>query len=404
MFIEKAYPGLFGVTACVAILSCGSVNAQSGTLSEPLTAEAQLADTGLCERNRFGLPAHIFNKKFMWENDVGISDRDYTNGMKWERYLYQDCATSLGNLGVAMLLAHNAIPGVRNKPGRSNLGFSFGMNFYTPEKIDDPGLRAFDRPYSGWAYISLISVKQFIDGDRLTGTSRFEAMLGVLGDWAQQDIVQKRWHEWIDSTTPEGWHNQQSGAVGINFTHERQWFSYSSSERFQFSYGYGAALGNVRTEVKALVGVGYTTNSKSWALVDTAVITPSYVGAAKATDFTDTDISTLSDQQQEAVRANTEYDSLLTTLKAERFFTVSVRFEPRVKGYDYFLDVPPSTGFSTFKTEDWVSDTVVSLDFKLRRLPRTIFGIREIQRSREISTPEGSEHRFRQFMLRRYFE
>jgi hypothetical protein len=106
---------------------------------------------------------------------------------------------------------------------------------------------------------------------------------------------------------------------------------------------------------------------------------------------------------QKAATQRTRFAREHAALTSMRVFTFSVRFEPRYKGYDYFLEETPRTGFSTFGVERYVYDAVVSLDFKIRRLPRVIIAVRDVTRSREIDSPFGEHHRFRQVMWRKYF-
>jgi len=329
--------------------------------------------------------------------------------MKWERYLYPGCLFGLGRVGFTAAWLHDAIPDGPHKGQKTypSLGYAIGMNFYTPGDLEEPMLQPEDRPYSGWLYGSLISERQYTEDTSpadepspVAGSAKLETMLGVLGKWAQQDHVQESFHSLIDATDPQGWDNQQSGTVGFNIAYERKHYSYAGKDHVQFSYGYGANLGNVRTDVSGSLGVAFTFNPDSWAYLDTATIGPTKRSVAAAQNFEPSERNKLSPEETQAASA-TKFPAERATLQAQRFFTASLRVEPRYKGYDFFLEEQPSTGMSTFEVERFVYDAVFSVDFKF--LPNIIMGFRDIYRSREIDSSFGEEHRFRQFMLRKYF-
>ena len=310
------------VTALLAGLSAGKLVAQDmTTFANSFAPDAALNNSGLCDRKvrseeggttHYGLPKHIYNAKFMWENDVGISDRDYTNGMKWERYLYPGCLFGLGRVGFTAAWLHDAIPDGPHKGQKTypSLGYAIGMNFYTPGDLEEPMLQPEDRPYSGWLYGSLISERQYTEDTSpadepspVAGSAKLETMLGVLGKWAQQDHVQESFHSLIDATDPQGWDNQQSGTVGFNIAYERKHYSYAGKDHVQFSYGYGANLGNVRTDVSGSLGVAFTFNPDSWAYLDTATIGPTKRSVAAAQNFEPSERNKLSPEETQAASA-----------------------------------------------------------------------------------------------------
>ena len=385
----------------------------------------------LCSRGPLGLPTHTYSKKFMWENDAGITDKDYTNGMRWERFLYPECDQIFGGMGDWISGLHDRIPSRVFQSDadaklvsitESSLGYAFGMNMYTPERISNPVPPLDDRPFTGWAYVSLMSslrtteevpgTAPIAEGIRIQmpgrirrpkSESRLELMVGALGDWAQQDRIQKEWHRWFSFEKPMGWGTQQEGTLGVNLVYDHDSYIYKSwlSDRARLSYGYGVSVGNVRTEARARIGLSISSSAASWEFLNTSLISPSdaqFFSASQnlgiGTEF-DTADMTRDDPAQQRERQRRNFES-------SQFLTVSARIEPRYKAYDFFLDENPRHGTSTFDINRFVYDTVISIDFKLPGR-RWVGAYREVQRSREIDRVDNSNHRFRQLMMIYYF-
>ena len=258
-------------------------------ISTHKAAYAQVASNGngekekadFCKRGFLGLPKNLNSKKFLWENDAGITDEDYTNGMKWERQLYPECSDYFGKFGDSVALFHDHFAFSRGNFESTVFGYSFGMNFYTPGDLTVEEHIPQDRPYSGWAYASLMhkNVGYFDDGERERiplSNSKLEIMIGLLGDWAGQDEIQIAWHDLpiIDSTDPKGWENQQDGELGINAVYNNDYYFYSLNEHLRWTLGFGLSLGNVRRELKGRIGLGYSSDRLAWGFLDSSIIEP----------------------------------------------------------------------------------------------------------------------------------
>lgn len=156
-----------------------------------------------------------FRKKYMasmftWENDSMIfpEDSQYTNGMKYT--VIKDPVCDNGFFG-------------KSQPGQL-VGWTLGMNMYTPSEISDPKPPEDDRPWSGWLYVG--GVWQWYstahDGDVffLRYSHTLELLFGGLGEYARQDNVQRAWHELRDAPEPMGWHNQKTGEYGVSASYQ----------------------------------------------------------------------------------------------------------------------------------------------------------------------------------------
>jgi len=123
---------------------------------------------------------------------------------------------------------------------------SVGQSFFTPNSIsaDPPDPR--DRPYAGWLYLGA-SLLQDTDRRRL---EHLELQLGVVGPAALGKPVQRRWHEFIDTTEPEGWDSQLENEPGLVLSYERKWrltLAGDGGAGIDLIPELGASLGNVFT-------------------------------------------------------------------------------------------------------------------------------------------------------------
>ncbi len=349
-----------------------------------------------CEVDYLRFPKKLYGKKFLWENDAGLSDDQYSNGMKWERTLYPDCELFADPLkgedstyiSRSLRDLHDFLPDAVSS-SNNFFGYSFGMNLYTPTDTDVDNddlpdqLIPDDRPYSGWAYFSLsFSSIAFNDEGLPSHNSKLEVMVGALGDSAYQDRVQDAFHILIDNGLSQGWENQQEGKPGFNASFNRQRLYYSKGGHLRGELGYGYLFGTVRTELKGSLGFTYTTNSDSWVYLDKATINPS---------------------KSETVKDNLQLKSEkpFPSFKRLSFISAGVAVEPRYKFYDFFLEEDSSTGSHTYKMEDFVLDAIASVDFKVSG-SQSVFAFRLVKRSKEIDTI-SDPHKFWQFMWNSYF-
>ena len=196
----------------------------------------------------------IVNLQF--ENDRFVNtDRHYTHGMRaaivppasyvpqWATWL------SSNLLGVA-----NSVYQPGNK---TRLGFALGYNIFTPDDISQRGLIVDDRPYAGWLYGGLA-----LHAETETRLDSIELNLGLVGPSAHAEDIQVTFHEWINSTRPQGWDNQLENEPTIMLIFERKVrivprIDMTVLELDAVPY-FGFALGNVYTfaDVGAFLRIG----------------------------------------------------------------------------------------------------------------------------------------------------
>lgn len=104
-------------------------------------------------------------------------------------------------------------------------GWGLGMNMYTPPDIWKTNNQHDERPYTGWLYgsqyLTWVNSETDSQGDNYAPNSihDLEIQLGVLGEWARQDRIQKAWHILFSGDDPNGWRHQKKGEMGINATY-----------------------------------------------------------------------------------------------------------------------------------------------------------------------------------------
>lgn len=84
------------------------------------------------------------------------------------------------------------------------------------------------------------------------------------------------------------------------------------------------------------------------------------------------------------------------------FYSFGIKFEPRSKIYDVFLEEDASTGSNDFDIEDGVADLILSVDFKFEG-SSSVFALRAVVRTEEIDSPLSDDHRFLQFMWHSFY-
>lgn len=178
---------------------------------------------------------------FLWENDIGNSDRWYTNGMKLSR-----ASTSI----TCPLLALDEFALSRlGSNSEKMVGWSFGMNMYTPIRITIASPQPNDRPWNGWMYVGRNWGSRSDSGQEI----KVELLVGGLGKWAHQDTVQKTWHKIVNADEPMGWANQKGGKPGVSISAQVGNTVYSeklsSGRNVSAKVTYGFGLGNVVTQV-----------------------------------------------------------------------------------------------------------------------------------------------------------
>lgn len=147
-----------------------------------------------------------------FENDIfGGSDRDYTNGVRFDYVSPRNRLTALGRLG------------------RNNLGwltdadkwyesFALGQNIYTPDDISMPIPEPDDRPYAGFLYVGYgLSADR---GDRL---DTLQLEVGMVGPASLAEQSQSLVHNLIGAQDPKGWDTQLENEPGFRLIYERKY-------------------------------------------------------------------------------------------------------------------------------------------------------------------------------------
>ncbi len=188
----------------------------------------------------------------MAENDIGFSDRYYTNGLKLT-YLSPYGDWLINKLQFKFLKMLNS-----DKSAQATQTLSLGQDMYVSYEINDVHPPLTDRPYAGWLYVTdgaHLATKNTLDSFAIT--------IGVVGEISGAEYTQKRYHEFIDVDRPMGWDSQLENepAFTISLNHSERIFEYSLSDTFRtdFICSAGTNLGTVMTEgvVKGLWRFGF---------------------------------------------------------------------------------------------------------------------------------------------------
>lgn len=153
--------------------------------------------------------------RFYWENDIGTSDRHYTNGL---RFSTVTSSTELWQRRIEHPLLQVLLFGARAcREGVPPLncyhlrtGWAIGQNFYTPDVITDPSPEPTDRPYAGWLYYG-----QIFELSGACWTHEIEFDFGLIGPLSLSSSIQEGWHDLFGFPHPAGWDHQIARGLGI---------------------------------------------------------------------------------------------------------------------------------------------------------------------------------------------
>jgi hypothetical protein len=194
------------------------------------------------------------------ENDSLFLDSDdhYTQGLRLS-WLGPDVAPDSGwnepfDLLGGVLPVFGAEEGERSR----RYALSFGQSFFTPSIISANPPDPSDRPYAGWFYLGADLLQ---DTDRRM-LEHLELQVGVVGPAALGKQVQRRWHELISGTEPEGWDSQLENEPGIVLSYERKWRFTLAGDRgsgVDLIPELGGTVGNVFTygEAGVMLRIGH---------------------------------------------------------------------------------------------------------------------------------------------------
>ena len=182
-------------------------------------------------------PVVMFNE----ENDIGFSDRHYTQGLNLT-YLSRDHSSTNWLTRHVPSLCYDAV--------RWKWGLELGQQMFTPEKISERRLLADDRPYAGWLYGGLIYQTRGVTKRETPVIETFRLQAGVVGPESQADDAQILWHHFWGFPRPSGWRNQINTEVGVQLNYDRKYrFAVGDVWSLQCLPEVGVHLGNVRTDL-----------------------------------------------------------------------------------------------------------------------------------------------------------
>jgi hypothetical protein len=195
-------------------------------------------------------------RQFQVENDVfpvfysQPGDRFYTSGLRFSLGKGAETPTNeIARLPAWLRPARNWCQKCTIYPN-----LSFGQAIYTPEDIEDPAPQPGERPWAAWLYAGFGAT---IDSSPRTRHD-IEIQLGITGEEAGGEFIQKGWHHLTGSPKPQGWDNQFGPDVGINGYYDFQhiWLTASTSSVVDWDFvpSIKAAVGNMMT----YAGVGGT--------------------------------------------------------------------------------------------------------------------------------------------------
>lgn len=187
------------------------------------------------------------------ENDIGFSDRYYTNGIKIQyTQKGRDFWVNAPQFWILDLISDS-------EDALSFETISLGQAMYVPQDIDAPIPPSNDRPYAGWLYLnaaSHVATKNSLDSFAIT--------LGVVGRHSYAEDIQRKWHDIFGFDMPAGWDNQLEDEFGfvISYKHsQRVWRADApNGVSADAVVSAGADLGNVITQgyLSVLFRVGYS--------------------------------------------------------------------------------------------------------------------------------------------------
>jgi hypothetical protein len=181
------------------------------------------------------------------ENDSGLSDRHYTQGLNL-RYLSTDYTHT-------NWLSGN-VPALGYDTAAWKWGIEAGQQMFTPERIEARRLLKNERPYGGWLYSGFIYQSRGETSRRTPVMETFRLQLGVVGPESLADEAQILWHHMWGFQRPNGWRNQLQTEIGAQLNYDRRYrLSLGDVWSVQLLPEAGVNLGNVRTDVH--LGTGF---------------------------------------------------------------------------------------------------------------------------------------------------
>jgi len=152
---------------------------------------------------------HYSRIDFSFENDADIrKDSGYTEGAQFSMLMHREDVND----------TWFQIPWMQSYEREHFISFALGQQMYTPEDLKAVDPVTGDRPYAGWLYLQ--SALHQSSEENLDSLS---LKLGIVGQHAYMEEVQKFIHWMIGSPDPEGWGNQIGSRLGIQLDYMHKW-------------------------------------------------------------------------------------------------------------------------------------------------------------------------------------
>lgn len=180
-----------------------------------------------------------------YENDYfSTSDLYYTQGVNVE-YVHP----AISKFFTSKLLVHAASK-------ETKFGMSLEQEGYTPTSITHPEILVGDRPFTAALFFKIFSA---INNPKKEERISSSLSVGLMGPAAGGEQIQEALHRLINYTLPEGWDNQISNALILNYELEYQRGIFSLDKYFSFMGRAGARAGtyNTKANVSTIIMAGY---------------------------------------------------------------------------------------------------------------------------------------------------
>jgi len=158
------------------------------------------------------LPAeewHYSRVDFTFENDADIrEDSGYTEGAQLSMLMHREDLNG----------SWFQIPLMSSYQREHFVSFAIAQQMFTPEELNATDPVTGDRPYAGWLYLqSSLHQSSEVHLDSL------RVKIGMVGQHAYMEEVQKFIHWLIGSPEPKGWGNQIGSRLGVQLDYEHKW-------------------------------------------------------------------------------------------------------------------------------------------------------------------------------------
>ncbi len=196
-------------------------------------------------------PRHRGTLAFFLENDVFVdSDDKYTSGLgvSWT-------SAEVSTLGKGNWL-RKLVEGVSFLPTFGEEGYegfatiTLGQEMYTPEDISLPEPPPGEQPYAGVLFVDTAVHSR---GER--SMHSYQLRLGIVGPSSGAEAVQRRIHDWVGTTPPEGWDSQLADEPLLNLDYRYDFRLLRNPVRDGWGYDFtahgSAGLGNYYTGAAA---------------------------------------------------------------------------------------------------------------------------------------------------------